>query len=312
MMVGSTITKRCIVGALCLLVVIGLAACERPDPDPVAAAPLEILPTAPISPDPVQAPVPIQVDVTIIMPTPAEVSQLFPSSVQIVVVSPTPELEESQIIEPPAPTLTPYPSNYFLGWAWSEGLKFKDNERVFVSDYGAMLWDRPSPEGKRVGLVVGLAEVIIAGQSYCGYTPVLTHKGNMLSMTSQKPEILEPEIHSEQPDFPAPLFAVEEGTTSGWAYVGAVKITEDVAVPGSLGINLRQDPCRYAPILGLVYADGPMIITGPQSGEYIPVRVANEVIQLATDAILPLQFEPVARGLVVEIQPTPTRALSSP
>jgi hypothetical protein len=246
------------------------------------------------------------------MPTPAEADQLFPSSVQIVVVSPTPELEESQIIEPPAPTPTPYPSNYYLGWAWSEGLKFRDDERVFVSNNGAALRDRPSLEGKRIGLVVGLAEVIIAGQSYCGYTPVLTHKGNMLSMTSPRPEILEPEIHSEQPDFPAPLFAVEEGTTSGWAYVGAVKITEDVAVPGGFGINLRQDPCRYAPNLGLVYADGPMIITGPQSGDYIPVRVANDVIQLTTNAILPLQFEPVARGSVAEIQPTPTRTLSSP
>jgi hypothetical protein len=85
-----------------------------------------------------------------------------------------------------------------------------------------------------------------------------------------------------------------------------------VAVPGGLGINLRQDPCRYAPSLGFVYADGPMIITGLQSGEYIPVRVANDVIQLELDAILPMQFEPVAGGSSAEILPTPTRELSSP
>jgi hypothetical protein len=312
MMVGRKFLERCQVGVLCLLALILLAACERPDPDPVSAAPLEVLPTVPIPPDPVQTPVPVQVNVTIIMPTPPEGSQLLLSNVQIVVVSPTPELEESQIIEPPAPTPTPYPSNYYLGWAWSEGLKFKDDERVFVSDSGAALLDRPSSEGKRVGLVVGLSEVIIAGQSYCGYTPVLTHKGNMLTMTSHRPEILGPETHSKQPDLPGPLFAVEEGTTSGWAYIGAVKITEDVAVPGDLGINLRQDPCRYAPSLGFVYADGPMIITGAQSGDYIPVRVANDVIRLASDAILPIQFEPAARGSAAEIQPTPTRDSSSP
>jgi hypothetical protein len=312
MMVGRTIVKGCFAGALCLLAVIGLVACERPDPDPVSAAPLEILPTGPISPDPTQTPVPIQVIVTIIMPTIPEGSQLFPSSVQIVVVTPTPGLEEPAIMEPRTRTPTPYPSNYYLGWTWSEGLVVTDNEKVSVSVNGASFWNRPSPEGKRVGLAVGLSEVIIAGPSYCGYTPVLTHKSNMLSMTSPRPEIFEPESYSNQPDLPGPLLAVEEGTTSGWAYIGAVKITEDVAVPGGFGINLRQDPCRYAPSLGFVYADGPMTITGLQSGEYIPVRVANDVIQLALDGILPMQFEPVAGGSVAEIQPTPTRELSSP
>ncbi len=125
----------------------------------------------------------------------------------------------------------------------------------------------------------------------------------MLSMMSPRPEILEPEFHSKQPDLPVPLLAAEEGTTIGWAYIGAVKITEDVAVPGGFGINLRQDPCRYAPILGFVQADGPMIITGPQSGEYIPVRVANDVIQLAAYAFFPLLFEPAAEGSAAEIQP---------
>ena len=282
-MINRIIAERYHVGVLCLVALFVLAACERPDPNPVSAEEPVILPAISAPPAPAQTPAPMQVNVTIIMPTPVEGEQIMPSSVQVVVVTPTPEFEEAMPIEPQPPTPTRYPDNHYLGWIWADGLNRRDGESLLVSSNGAALWDRPSPESKQVGLVVGLSAVIQAGQSYCGYTPVLTHQSNMLLVKNPYLEIFEPATISRQNDSTGPISAVEEGTARGWAYIQAVKVTEDVAVAGLFGIIFRQDPCRYARSLGIVPAERQMTITGPQIGEYIPVRIANDTIQQLTD-----------------------------
>ena len=144
-----------------------------------------------------------------------------------------------------------------------------------------------------LGLVVGLAEVIVVGQSYCGYTPVMAHLGNMLTMTTPRPDVIQPASLAEQ-QLPAPLFAVQQGTTSGWAHLGSLVVMDNSVVPGQFGITLRQEPCKYAANLGFVPADGLMDITGPPSGEYVPVRVSNDVIQLPLGTERPIELDPSA------------------
>jgi hypothetical protein len=295
---GGTLVRSWKVVALAIIAAFLLVACERPDPYTVAAAAPVLVPTDVMSPEPTATSAPVQVNVTILMPTTIAAGQnplqILPESVQVVVVTPTPEATEAAALSQTTIEPTPYPANFYMGWAWSDGLVIKDNDNVFVSSKGAHLRDRPAPDGKRIGLVVGFAEVFVVGQSYCGYTPVMAHQGNMLTMTTPRPDVVQPASMTEQQPA-SPLFAVQQGTTSGWAHIGSLVIMDESSVtPGQFGINLRQEPCKYAINLGFVPADGLMTITGPPSGDYIPVRVNNDVIQFPLSAERPLQLEPAA------------------
>lgn len=285
--------KRWNFSVFALITILLLVACERPDPAMVAAAAPVLLPSPTTTPEPAATPEPVQVNVTIIMPTSEAGQQILPGIVQVVVVSPTPEPTDVAALEKVAIEPTPYPNNFYMGWAWSDGLVAKEDDRVFVSSNGAQLTDQPSPVGNRIGLVVGLAEVVVVGQAYCGYTPVMAHLGNMLTMTTPRPDVIQPASLAEQ-QLPAPLFAVQQGTTSGWAHLGSLVVMDNSVVPGQFGITLRQEPCKYAANLGFVPADGLMDITGPPSGEYVPVRVSNDVIQLPLGTERPIELDPSA------------------
>jgi len=305
---GGTLVRIGKVVVLATMAVFLLAACERPDPSSVAAAAPVLVSTDSTTPEPTATPVPIQVNVTILMPTmiaAAQIpAQILPESVKVMVITPTPEPTEEAALGQVAIEPTPYPANFYMGWAWSDGLDIKGNDRVIVGSSGAQLRDRPAPDGKRIGLVVGLSEVVVVGQSYCGYTPVMAHLGNMLTMTTPRPDVVQPAFVTEQQPV-SPLFAVQEGTTSGWAYIGSLVIMDNTsATPGQFGINLRQEPCKYAANLGFVPADGSMDITGPPSGEYVPVRVSNDVIQLPLSAERPFQLDPAVNFSSVAV---PTR-----
>ncbi len=291
-MIGGTLIRRWKIAILAIITALLLAACERPDPSSVAAAAPILLPsvTAPV-PEPTATPVPLQVNVTILMPTYSAAQQLLLENVQVVVVTPTPGPTEVAALEDAPIEPTPYPASFFMGWAWSEGLVTKESGRVFVSSIGAQLRDEPSPAGNRIGLVIGLTEVVVVGQSYCGYSPVMAHLGNMLTMKTPRPDVVQPASMAEQQP-QAPLLAVQHGTTSGWAYLGSLIIMDDSVVPGQFGITLRQEPCKYAVNLGFVPADGLMDITGPPSGEYVPVRVSNDVIQLPLETEWPFELGP--------------------
>ena len=285
--------KRWSFSVVALVAILLLVACERPDPSMVAAAAPVLLPSPTTTPEPAATPEPVQVNVTIIMPTSEAGQQVLPEIVQVVVVSPTPDPTEVAVLEKGAIEPTPYPNNFYMGWAWSDGLVARENNRVFVSSKGAQLWDRPSPDGKGIGLVVGLAEVVVVGQSYCGYTPVMAHMGNMLTMITPRPDVIQPAAMADQQP-QAPLFAVQQGTTSGWAHLGSLVLMDNSVVPGQFGITLRQEPCKYAANMGFVPADGLMDITGPPSGEYVPVRVSNDVIQLPLGTEWPFELDPSA------------------
>ena len=283
-----------------------LTACERPDASPLAAA--SLIPTAQAveapqeaqlaqaeaGVDPAATPQPVQVNLTVIMPTPAAPVQTIPESLQVIVITPTPDPNQvisaapdegvssgvsQDAVSPADDASTPFPEAYYVGWAWTDSLESRPNNRTVVNLNGAQLRDRPSSEGQKIGLVFGLSEVIVAGESYCGYSPVMTHRDNLLSFISPQPQIFRPV--SPVSDSPGiPRRAVDEGSTSGWVYLQAVEVLDNTAAAGEFGLTLRQEPCRQGKNLGFVPAWAEMQIVGSQSGDYIPVRVSNLVIQL--------------------------------
>jgi len=72
-------------------------------------------------------------------------------------------------------------------------------------------------------------------------------------------------------------------TTSGWAYSEELTVVGETAISGLMGVNLRLEPCRNAMNLGFIPPGVNMIITGPPTGEYTPVRVDSDTIRLPYD-----------------------------
>jgi hypothetical protein len=267
-----------------------LVGCERPDPQESAV----LTPTQTATPLPTAQTLPtqqpVQVYVVIAQPTGSAEQPVSADQNQIVVtVTPevpgqiTPEVVavEPQLSEDP----TPLPENYYLGWAWSDSL-VEENNLTTVDLGGIILRDRPSQDGRTVGIVMGFANVVVVGDSRCGYDPVIVHAAYMLSRTTPPLEVLPPDPRpTELPPFyvtPLPRGIA----TTGWAYTDELTILGETAISGPLGVNLRSDPCYGATNLGFIPAGTDLIVLGLPSGNYTPVRVNNDTLQKPFDPLV--------------------------
>jgi hypothetical protein len=188
-----------------------------------------------------------------------------------------------------------YRENYYLGWARSGALTVFRNH-IFAGVTGLTLLDKPADEGESVGLVIGLSDLIVAGRSRCGFTPVLVHATNMMDIVTPRP-VIEAPIPLGVLNTPTPLGRLyPEGTTTGWAYTSEMLVIGQNAIAGPLGLNLREEPCLGAKNLGFIPSAADLVVTGRPVGEYTPVLVKNDVLQLPFDA-------PGAPGLPITATP---------
>ncbi len=273
-----------LLGGLLLLAWALLTGCERPDPQeaitlsPTVAA--TALPTA--TTGPTQAPV--QVYVVVVQPT-AAASPPPPPQLQIAASTATPAPQMPTATPPGTLAPTVVPEGYYRGWAWSDSLEAA-GEQAAVDQYGLLLRDRPSRDGREVGLVVGFANLVVVGQSRCGYTPVLVHEYSLLSRTSPHPEIATSQpLPTEAPPFAPTPFPDRSNVISGYAYTDELTILGETAISGPLGVNLRGDPCAGATNLGFIPAGSNMVVTGWPNGDYTPVRLNKDVVQAPLDLL---------------------------
>ncbi|MGD8805470.1 MAG: hypothetical protein PVH65_06445 [Chloroflexota bacterium] len=261
-----------------------LTSCERPDPqEAVVLSPtLSPSPLPSATTGPTQAPV--QVYVVVVQPT-APASPTPPTQLQVAAPTATPAAPLPTATVAGTGTPTAVPEGFYLGWAWTDSLQVS-GEQATVDQYGILLRDRPSRTGREVGLVVGLADLVVVGQGRCGYTPVLVHEYNLLSHMSPQPQIATSQpLPTEAPPF-APTPRPEIGNVvSGWAYSDELTILGETAISGPLGVNLRSDPCPGATNLGFIPAGANMIVTGWPNGDYTPVRINRELLQPPLDIL---------------------------
>ena len=267
-----------LLGGLLLLAWALLTGCERPDPQEVETLSPTPPPTAlpPATAGPTQAPV--QVYVVVVQPT-SPASPAPPNQLQIAAPTATPAPVLPTATLPGTPTATVIPGGYYLGWAWTDSLDVT-GEQAAVDQYGILLRDRPSRDGREVGIVIGFAELMVVGQGRCGYTPVLVDERLMLSHVSPQPEIATSmPLPTEAPPFaPTPRPDLSP-VVSGWAYTDELTILGQTAISGPLGVNLRSDPCLEATNLGFVPAGANMVVTGWPNGDYSPVRIDKDLLQ---------------------------------
>ena len=288
----SRFSKRKVasLAGIIFLAVAILVSCERPDPQEAAV----LLPTLAPPPPPTAVPLPtqppVQVYVVIAQPT-ARAEQPVVDGQLVQMVTVTPVMDVQSTVVPPSPTAqasaaaTPLPDNYFLGWAWSDSL-MESHNLVTVDMGGIILRDRPSQEGRTVGIVMGFADVFVVGKGRCGYSPIIVHAINMLSRTTPHLEVLPPEPAPTEypPFFPTPR---PQGiSTTGWAFTDELTILGQTAISGPLGVNLRSDPCWGATNLGFIPAGSDLIVLGLPNDDYTPVRVNNDVLQIPFDELI--------------------------
>jgi len=273
-----------------LLVLIGLVlitGCERPDPQDAAADGPTQTPTTAPSPTVRPTTAPMQLYVVIVQPTadPFRPQVAAGEGVLAGQAPTTPSFTPTPLpptIPAETPFPTPLPDDYYLGWAWTDSLHERGGQ-VQVDEFGVILRDRPSSEGGVVGLVVGYGTAVVVGQSRCGYAPVLVHFTDLLSVTTPRLVVEDPGPLATA----TPLFGLqptpETNTTSGWAFTQELTVVGETAISGLMGVNLRLEPCRNAVNLGFIPPGVNMIISGPPSGEYTPVRVDTDTIRLPYD-----------------------------
>jgi len=305
-----------LLGGLLLMAWALLTSCERPDPQEAVVLSPTLSPSPPPSATAGPTQAPVQVYVVVVQPTaqpPAPASSTALTQLQVAAPTATPAPPQptaAGTTEPasvPAAVPTAVPEGYYLGWAWTDSLQVS-GEQATVDQYGILLRDRPSRSGREVGLVVGLADLVVVGQGRCGYTPVLVQEVNLLSHMSPQPQIATSQpLPTEAPPFaPTPL-PDRASVISGWAYTDELTILGETAISGPLGVNLRSDPCPGATNLGFIPAGTNMVVTGWPNGDYTPVRINKELLQP------PLDLLALPRLLVDDIPGgAPGNALATP
>lgn len=148
---------------------------------------------------------------------------------------------------------------YIEGWAYTSGLTL-GNGLAQANAGGVNLRRSPALSGQKIGLVPGGTIMITTGEISGEYTRVQVARA-ALGLPDPKPPA------------PAPPPAPTEATVDGFGFAAYIQVTGGQGVCGPEGINLRAQPVRTAPNIGLVRGGSTVVVRGAQQGEYFPVRV---------------------------------------
>lgn len=128
---------------------------------------------------------------------------------------------------------------YTAGWAFADGVTTM-GDLAQANAGGINLRSTPSVNGPAIDLVPAGTIMIITGDKRGSYLPVLVPTAA---------------LSNAQPAPPAPIVpppASDPQQVDGWAFAAYLTQTNNQAVVGQFGINLRTAPERSAPNMGLV------------------------------------------------------------
>lgn len=160
---------------------------------------------------------------------------------------------------------------YVEGWAYLPGLTL-GNGLAQANAGGINLRGEPSVNGPRLVLVPAGTLMIVTGEARGQYVPVKVARA-AVGLPDPAP-----------PAPPAPPPPPTTATVDGWGFAEYLRVGGGAggtmqAVVGEVGINLRAQPQRTAPNIGLVKGGSTVSVLGGQQGEYLPVRVRQADFQ---------------------------------
>lgn len=192
---------------------------------------------------------------------------------------------------PPADVLGALPKDVYLGWTQTNHLQ-PFGAYAIIRHQGVHLRARPDESSEYVGTIKGDATVTLAGPGQNNHSPILVNKADFFRLIEPTPEILRPAPFPDERPPLLPLPLPIHDTTPGWALHSEVAVNEDEGTVGRYGATLRQTPQRNGRAIGLIPANSAIIVTAPPSGEFVPVRVDDAIIQP------PAEDAPVDPGLL--------------
>lgn len=182
---------------------------------------------------------------------------------------------------------------YVEGWAYLPGLTL-GNGLAQANAGGINLRSDPSINGPKLALVPAGTLMIVTGAARGQYLPVKVARA-AVGLPDPTP-----------PAPPAPPPPPTIATVDGWGFATYLTPSGGQAVVGQVGINLRTQPVRTAPNIGLVRGGSTVTLLGPQQGEYVPVRVRQADFQGPVSLPAPTPAPPPAPA------PAPAPSPSAP
>jgi hypothetical protein len=174
------------------------------------------------------------------------------------------------------------PENVYLGWAQTQYLQLS-GAYAHTRHSGVNIHSQPSSQGKYVGTVKGDATVTIAGPAQESYTPVLANKSDLYRLANPLPEIELPQPFPDNRTPTMPFPHPPHQSVPGWVWTSDLSVEGDLGVIGPHGVTVRDAPRRNGPNIGYVPPAAALIITGPASGEFTPIRVDEALVQPPID-----------------------------
>ncbi len=206
---------------------------------------------------------------TIMIITGEELNDCIPVQVPTLALHNAPALTPPP--EPDPSDLTP-PEDVAFGWGWADYLEITGHYAM-VGRHGVYLRGEPKIDGEKIGQVEWGYMVTLVGQSVNGYTPLFVYKADVVDYKKPKKETQAPV------PFPKSEDDSDTNTVNGWVLSAQIHADDDDAVVGKAGVNLRKAPRRNGDLIGYLPLGTNIIITGPRTGEYTPVRVQERDIQ---------------------------------
>ncbi|HSH03211.1 MAG TPA: peptidoglycan DD-metalloendopeptidase family protein [Anaerolineae bacterium] len=187
----------------------------------------------------------------------------YPSNI----IDPTPFLLPLLGWHPPA-------GPYVEGFAYVPALIIID-QLAQTAAGGVNLRSRPRTDSRRLGLITGGSLIILTAEPRGQYVAVRVPTA---AITLEDPNT--PTVNDNAPPPPPPP-PPEPNTnmTNGWVATTAITINDNNGTAGPFGLNLRAEPNRNGRNLGFIPAHTTFTVTGPNQGEYTPIRVANNQLQ---------------------------------
>ena len=121
--------------------------------------------------------------------------------------------------------------------------------------------------------------VTLIGPSINGYAPIFAHEADVINLRLNGITIQEPKPWPGDDPGSKP----ERDVVAGWVLSSQIAGSGAAVVAGREGANLRAQPKRNGRLLGYVRLGTRMEILGPATGEYTPVNVPLDSLQIAAD-----------------------------
>ncbi|MDX1413820.1 MAG: M23 family metallopeptidase [Candidatus Promineifilaceae bacterium] len=215
----------------------------------------------------------------------AEVIDLIPAGTMLIIIGeeqddfipvqvPTLGLASSPALTPPPEPdpddLSP-PEEIVFGWAWADYLDITGHYAM-VGRHGVYLRGAPKIDSEQIGQIQWGYMVTLIGLSVNGYAPIFAYEVDVVDYREPKKAVQEPK------PFPR-VDNLDAGTISGWVLTAQVHADDTNAVVGRIGVNLRDAPRRNGNLMGYLPLGTNIMITGPRTGEFTPVRLRERDIQ---------------------------------